>query len=262
METSRAGQPGAPRIVAHQGLNTQGSSTGGYPNSMDAFRRACDIHVDALETDIHRTRDGVLVLYHDDNLDGTNTPITDVDYAELPKLPNGECIPRMSELAALSKERGIPVDFEIKVPGYERQIIDELHEQLTDDQFEIISFRDQAIAAVEQIDPGVRTGVLGPTLDGRIRDGRWFPAIMRASDFFHWRPSLDRMAKLGADFVSINEKAATAGYLADAKRRGIHLDVWTVDDESRMRQLIDQGVAGIVTNDSDVAQRLRDSMPG
>ena len=95
METSFAGRPGRPRIVAHQGYNTQGAPDGGYPNSMDAFRRAADLGVDALETDIQRTRDGVLVLYHDRDLDGTTTPLGEIDYADLPMLPNGEPIPKL-----------------------------------------------------------------------------------------------------------------------------------------------------------------------
>lgn len=104
-------------VAAHRG------DSGAFAeNTMAAFRAAVAMHVDMIETDIHLTRDNVLVLMHDDRVDRTTDGtglIRDFTYAELRRLncnPGGQFtrIPTLEEFLELCAENGIMVNLEIK----------------------------------------------------------------------------------------------------------------------------------------------------
>lgn len=245
------------RIVAHQGFHAGPEPT--VRNSMEAFRRASTLGIDAFETDIHRTKDGVLILNHDPHVSKGGPLIADLTYDQLPLLEDGQKYGKVAELAALAQATGHKVDFEIKEPGYERQIVEELSAALPLDQWEIISFVPDAIRAVEAVNPAVRTGFLGPELKPEVRDSWFYPVMRFFQDLFHVHPTLDRAREIGADFVSTNWREATTPFIHDAIKRGIPLDVWTVDDAATMQRLLRDGVTGIVTNQAPMAKAIRDA---
>ncbi len=99
-------------------------------NTREAFASAVALGADMIETDIHLTKDGVLVLMHDDKIDRTTDGtgrIADYTYAELKQFncnPSGAFseIPTLEEFLQLVKEAGVMINLEIKeycVPGNE-----------------------------------------------------------------------------------------------------------------------------------------------
>ena len=94
----------APRVLAHRGAS-------GYEleNTLAAFRRAVAMNADGIELDVHATRDGALVVYHDADVPGLG-PIAGLTMAELSRhrLANGEPIPSLKEtLASLGVVTGL-----------------------------------------------------------------------------------------------------------------------------------------------------------
>lgn len=107
-----------PMSVAHRG--GEGDPTDAGENSMAAFRRAADIGVDVMETDVYFTKDDVPIIMHDETLDRTTDgtgPVRDYTWAYLRKnvrLNNGERIPSLKESLTFFKKRDIPSFIEYK----------------------------------------------------------------------------------------------------------------------------------------------------
>ncbi|MCQ2432885.1 MAG: hypothetical protein MJ175_09825, partial [Clostridia bacterium] len=114
-------------VAAHRGNSGHFAE-----NTMPAFRSAIELGADMIETDIHLTKDNVLVLMHDNAVDRTTDGtgnIADFTYEELTKLncnPKGEYakIPTLEEFMTLCAENDMMVNLEIKeyhVPGNEER---------------------------------------------------------------------------------------------------------------------------------------------
>src|SRR5687767_12756142 len=107
-------------IVAHRG-----SSAFAPENTLAAFQKALDLGVDVIETDVRPTRDGVLVLFHDDDLrrlTGHSQAIDELEFAELRGITVGtddqygpQSVPRLSDLLSLDRGKS-RVLLDLKVP--------------------------------------------------------------------------------------------------------------------------------------------------
>ncbi len=243
-----------PLVFAHRGYHV---GNGISENSLGAFQAAVDLGVDSLELDVHRTRDGVMVVHHDPDLED-GRKLADLDYAELPPLPDGQQIPRLAQVADLARRTGIRMSVELKEEGYERAAAFELASHVPMSQVELISFSRKSIAEIEQFDPAIRTGLLEPRLPVWLRNSAFYPAALWVMDKLDWHPSLRAAAKVGADFVSVEHRMATDKFVAAAHERSLPVMAWTVDDTARMAELVQNGVDGIVTDRPDLALQLRD----
>ena len=102
------------KVIAHRGYwKTEGSAQ----NSLRALEKAAEVKVYGSEFDVHLTADNVLVVNHDNDIQGK--PIQTSTYAELKdlKLPNGECIPTLEQYLLKAKEKGnrkVRLIFELK----------------------------------------------------------------------------------------------------------------------------------------------------
>jgi glycerophosphoryl diester phosphodiesterase len=246
-----------PQVLAHRGYHPAGGPEG---NSLGAFQAGIDLGVDALELDVRRTRDGVLVIHHDATVDDGRT-IADLDYAQLPPLADGQRIPTLAQVADLAGRTGAHLAVELKEGGYEREAVDTLLARMPVGQLEMISFDQDAMAKVERYHPEIRTGILARPLPGFLRSTPLYPVVLAAMDFLHWHPSLNAAARIGADYVSIEHRGATHSYIADARSRGIGVDAWTVDDPAEIQRLLDEGIQGIVSDRPDLALQQRAELP-
>ena len=104
-------------MLAHRGYHAGGVSE----NSLGAFEAAHRLGVDQLELDVRRTRDGELVIHHDPKLaDGRK--LAEVDYRDLPLLPDGQRIPTLAQVAQFARTSGARLAVELKEEGYEREV--------------------------------------------------------------------------------------------------------------------------------------------
>jgi len=116
--------PARPQTIAHRGLRDK------YPeNTLPAFYAALDAGVDAIELDVHATRDGLVVFHHDAALPATSgSPlagrlINTLDQADLAtfELAIGIGVPSLADVLAAVTRSAI-VYIEIKAPGIEAQV--------------------------------------------------------------------------------------------------------------------------------------------
>jgi glycerophosphoryl diester phosphodiesterase len=220
-------------VIAHRG-----ASHDERENTVAAFARAAELGADAVELDVRRTRDGVLVVHHDAWLDDGRA-IVSTDAADLP-----EHVPSLD--AAIDACVGLWVNVEIKndeaEPDFDAGdvIADDVVAALVGrgepDRWLISSFRLATVDRVRAVDASLSTAwlVVG------VPDGAAAMLAERGHGAIHpWVGSLDR-ATVEACHAS-----------------GLAVNTWTCDEAARMAELATWGVDGICTNVPDVALAVR-----
>jgi glycerophosphoryl diester phosphodiesterase len=249
--------------VAHRGFSAVAPE-----NTLAAFREALAAGVDGVEFDVRRTKDGELVLLHDETVKRTTDfeaafgadrshRIEDLTLAELGRLDagawkggrwRGERIPTLAAALALLRGRATPV-VEIKPAGIGKEVADGVKRLGMEDEVFVQSFEPQALRDIRSVCPTVATGYLTGTATS-------VDAVGRARE--HARVAREA----GANVVVVNWQLLEPEYIRDLRRRGLALWTWTVDDPGIMRMLLELGVDGVITNRPDILNGVLDGRPG
>ena len=223
-------------VIAHRG-----ASKAERENTVEAFARAVGMRTDAIELDVRRTRDGVLVVHHNPDL-ADGRVIANIDRAELP-----DHVPTLD--VALDACRPAWVNVEIKNDSSEPDfdptdsIADETIALLArrdegDDRWLISSFRRETVERCRELRPTIRTAWLTVKIDDADVIG-----------------VLDDLATTGHAALHPWVGALTREVVDACHARGLEVNTWTCDDPARMDELIEWGVDGICTNLPDVARQ-------
>lgn len=153
----RGPQPSDPQMIAHRGGPVYAPE-----NTLAAFRNAIEIGSDWLEFDVQRTKDGELVVIHDETVDRTTNGsgnVKDLTLQQIKALDagNGEQVPTFDEVIALAKNAGVGVMPEAKspelYPGVEAKMITALQTGNMLNQAVVQSFVPDALERLHQADP-------------------------------------------------------------------------------------------------------------
>ena len=238
-------QPG-PLAFAHRG------GAGDWPeNTLPAFEAAVALGYRYVETDVHVTADGVLLAFHDDQLDRVTDrtgAISDQPWSVVrqARVDGREPIPLLEEI--LGSWPDLRVNIDPKHDGCVEALIDVIERTGSVDRVCIGSFSDRRIATLR--------GRLGPRLCTSL--GPRGLARLRGSSFHLPLGVLSA----GCAQVPTTVKGRTLvdeRFLEAAHGRGLQVHVWTIDDPVEMARLLDLGVDGIMTDRPAV---LRDVLVG
>jgi len=228
------------RVIAHRG------SSGHRPeNTLPAFELAIEHRADMIETDLHTTRDGVIVLVHDAELDrlGGSGEVAGSTLAQIEALDagGGERVPRLDRtLDALGAR--IPWNLEIKKPsrgfyeGIEAEALAAVTSRGLLGETLFSSFYDPVLARLRECSPAARLALL---VSERFPEG----AVKRA-------------LQLGAEAINPQDSVTTPELVEAAHAEGLSVNVFTVDDPGEMRRFRDLGVDGLFTNWPDRLRRM------
>ncbi len=224
-------------IIAHRGASALVS----FENTIEAFEKAIEIGADAMEFDVRRTRDGVLVSFHDEAVGGEK--IADLSFGELQAIAAGRgfAVPTIEEIFSMARGR-IFLDIELKEAGYEGEIVALAMKHLEVGGFVMTSFLDRVIIAVKRIEPRIVTGLL-LGLD-KPKEG----ILRRLVELF---PGF-RLRRCRSDFVAPNYQLLLLGFLARMRRIGMPVFVWTVNDPAMIERLLASGVHSVITDRPDI----------
>ena len=227
------------KIIAHRGA----SFLSGEDNTLKSFELAIELGADMVEFDVRKTKDNVLIAFHDKNLN--DLPVSLHDYATLEKEANqkGFHIPQLKEVLNLCHGK-IRMDIEIKESGYEAKVVGLCTELLDYNEYTIKSFKEKVIYKVKNLDSNITTGLLlGVKKAGFTK---------RISEYFPFV----RLFRCKCDFVSPNELLATKDFLFRMKLAHYPVYVWTVNNEKGIKKFLKRKVEGIITDKPDVALEL------
>ena len=212
--------------IGHRG------ASGGFPeNTIAAFLAAVDAGAQMCELDVQLSGDGAVVVIHDDTVDRTTNgrgAVSDMSLANLKRLDagRGERIPTLDEVFARTSGK-CGLNIELKGGLVEREVAALMRKWNAIDTSMVSSFDWSKLAAIREIDRGIRIGVLAEEKA---------PAM------------LEKAAQLQAYAINPRFDIVTPELCDDAHSRGLKVLVWTVDTPEAMRLQIGYGVDGIMTN--------------
>ncbi len=252
-----------PLVIGHADDSGLGLVPG---NTLAHLERMAELGVDVLDVDLHLSRDGQVVLIHDDTVDRTTNGsgrVRDMTLAELQALDagyrwttdDGATYPfrgqgyQIATLAdALDRFPDWPMVMEIKqeTPSMAQALCQVLRDHGATQRVIVPSSREQALADFRAACPEVATAAgtnevtwsVGLSLVGL--GGVISPAYAAAQ----------------VPLASSGIPVVTPGWVATMHARGVRVDVWTIDDPAEMQRLIDLGVDAIFTNRPDLLLNL------
>lgn len=251
---------GKPWILAHQGGEDLWPS-----NTLLAFQNAAKLGVDMLDTDMHATRDGVLVLSHDDTVDRLTDGrgrIRDLTLAQLkrfdagyrftrdgttfPYRGKGLTIPTLDE--ALSAFPQLPWTIEIKqdTPSIAAPFCAALRRHGMTGRVIVASFSDTAMRDFRAACPEVATSMTEAELRPLVLLGKvGLGGLARA-------PGQAAQVPPASGPITV----VTRGFVRAMHARGVAVHVWTINDPAEMRRLLDLGVDGLDTDRPDLMKEV------
>ena len=244
-----------PVRVAHRGASGSGLAP---ENTLAAFERAIQLGVDAVEIDVRATRDGVVVVMHDPTIDRTTNqegPVDEWTFSQLREADAGgwfgpgfagERIPTLQEVFDLVRHRAVAV-VEIKADWLAKRVLKVAHDVDVVDQIVIQSFSPETVRRINAVDPSVPTAFLLGNLPTS-------PARMRA------RRVAREVLAVGANILNVWHAALTPPFFEEMRKRGVSVWTWTVDEEAVMRDVIQMGVQGVITNHPDRLNRVLEEL--
>ncbi|MBM3270557.1 MAG: glycerophosphodiester phosphodiesterase [Candidatus Sericytochromatia bacterium] len=239
--------PARPYVVGHRG------AAGHAPeNTLSAFAAGARMGADLVECDVHLSRDGEVVVFHDDTLERTTGApglLRDHDLDALRRLDagRGERIPTLAELLAFAAGRPpLGVVVEIKngpyfYPDIARKVATAIARYGMADRALVISFDNLVVREFKEIAPHVATGIL---FYARLAD----PAgAARAA---------------GADCIWPALPMLTPDVVRQAHAAGLGVFTWTANSQDDFSRALEAGVDGIGSDFPDaLAARLPPSSP-
>jgi len=244
-----------PVRIAHRGASGKGLAP---ENTLAACERAIQLGVDALEIDVHATADGHIVVLHDASLDRTTSGKGLVRQLTLEQVRKadagswwgeafrGEKVPTLQEVLELARHR-VLVLVEIKADGIAERTLQICADMRAEDQVVVQSFNPQTVHRIKLLDPGMPASLLIGKLPAS-------PPRLRA------RRLARQLLQTGANALSIWHASLTPAFFEELRKRGISVWAWTVDEEIVMRDLVLQGIQGIITNYPDRLNQVLDDM--
>ncbi|MFI9153141.1 glycerophosphodiester phosphodiesterase [Streptomyces sp. NPDC053367] len=227
----------------------RGGAAGGLENTALQFRRAVATGYRYIETDVHTTRDGKLVAFHDSTLDRVTDGagrIADLPWAEVrhARVAGQEPVPLFEELLEEFPEVRWNVD--VKAESALHPFLELIERTNTWDRICVGSFSEARVVRAQRLaGPRLATscGTRG-VLNLRLRS--WgVPAALRASAVAAQVPE----SQSGIQVVDDR-------FVRTAHARGLQVHVWTINEPDRMHRLLDLGVDGIMTDHIDTLRKV------
>ena len=239
--------PGAPLLrVGHRGAKGHAPE-----NTFASFNLAVEMGVNAVETDVHLSKDGEVVLIHDHSVDRTTDGrgfVKDMTLLELKQLDAGswydarfagQRIPTLSELLEWARDRvGVAIEIKngpIYYPGIAEKVVRLLKDHGMELQAILISFDHLVLREAKMIAPEVATGIL---YVGRFVNE---PGAARAA---------------AADALHPNWAFVTPDLVENAHAAGLAVSPWCPNDLPTIRLLNEMGVDSIGTDYPDLFDRI------
>lgn len=219
----------------------------GLENTLAAFRHACSLGYDYLETDVHLTRDGVLLAFHDAALDRVTDrtgSIRDLTLAQVraARVGGREQVPTLAEL--FEQFPGCRFNIDLKSDAAVGPLAELLREYDVGHRVLVGSFDPRVINRFRRATHGTVPTAAHPL---EVLAFRLLPSGRLADRLTRGRVSALQVPHRRGRFTVV-----TPGFVRRAHAAGKAVHVWTVDDPAEMRLLLDRGVDGLMTDRTDL----------
>lgn len=236
------------RIFAHRGASAYAPE-----NTIEAFALAMEQGAEGIELDVQLTKDGEVVVIHDEAIDRVSDHtglVKDYTLAELKKFDfsnhmaayKGAKIPTLKEVLKLVKPGTMEVNIELKTgiywyPGIEEKVLEIVKEMDMQERVIYSSFNHYTVQKIRDLDKNAQTAYLFSDV---ILDVEQY-AKSTGVDGLH--PPIYHLHM--ADFWK------------KYKESGLKVRVWTVNSYEFLKEFIEKGIDAVITNVPDKALKIR-----
>ncbi len=231
-------------------------------NTFAAFLNALTMPIDAIELDVHLSRDGHVVVIHDNHVhkrtNGSGN-LLDLDLAYLRRLdaaahhpggwPEPQRIPTLSEVLELANGR-TQVYIEIKTskrrrtyepyPYIAEKVVELVHQAGMLDRVLVISFDWKILPVIKSIEPKIETGMI-------VSKKVWNPRTMDGSQLL-----VERAGEFGCAWINMDYKLFTPEMPPMVHNNGLRLGLWTVNSEADMLRFAAARVDSLTSDRPDL----------
>jgi glycerophosphoryl diester phosphodiesterase len=210
-------------------------------NTVSSFCMGLTMGANGIETDVQITKDGVLVLFHDDTLarvTGREGEIADYTYEELlemrvrnSKTGAEDVIIRFEDFLRYFGWRDLTFAIEIKKQGYEKEVLEMMDRFRVRDKSVITSFKFPCIERVKELRPDYKVGYLIKDLDDE---------------------KYENMKRIGCEQICPQAKYVTAEKVQAWRDLGFSVRAWGISDTELMKHACECGVDGMTVNFPDL----------
>lgn len=256
--------PLRPLVYAHRG-----GAALRPENTIAAFDYGLSLGADGLEFDVRLSRDGIVVVHHDDTLERTTNargPVSSLTADELARVDaahwftpaetgrrrdaprsfpyrgQGHSVPRLRQV--LARYPGVPLIIELKVndPELARLALEDVRAEKATDRVAFGSFGWRVLRATRRLDPQVATGASREEV--RL-------ALYRS--WVRWPLGKEAYREFQVPERSGPTRIVSRHFIAHAHRAGLVVKVWTVNEPADMRRLLEWGVDALISDRPDLA---------
>ncbi len=227
-------------IVGHKGANSLAPE-----NTLKSFRKAIDLKADFIEFDVQLSKDNIMVMNHDFNTfstTGYDGLIREMTIKELKQLDfgEGEKIATLSELIEIAKNR-IGLIFDLKAPGLNQRLVDVLRNENLGKQSILSSFSFNQLIKIQKIDSNLKFGLL-------------LSEEMKVKQIIIKR--IQKAVKNNFYSIHLHFSLIDHHLIEFCHENNLKVFGWTVNDEKDMKQLIQMGIDGIITDDIQLLKKV------
>jgi glycerophosphoryl diester phosphodiesterase len=246
-----------PLVIAHQG------GDGLWPgDTLYAFEHAVALGVDVLEMDLHITKDGVLVINHDETVDRTTDgtgSIENMSLAEIKALDagyhwsndNGQTfpfrstgimIPTLEEVFLAFPEHRMTIEIKKTERSMAEPFCGLIRQYEMQNKIVVASFHNERMDEFRQVCPEIATSSARQETTVFVLLSKAFLGVLYSPDFY----------SLQVPEESSNITVMTAQFVRAAHERNLKVEPWTINDPEKMQLYVNWSIDGIITDRPDI----------
>jgi glycerophosphoryl diester phosphodiesterase len=205
-------------------------------NTLNSFRKALELGANAVELDVRQSKDGKLILSHDENLKrvfGSDVPVSQATWKELKQL-TGSKILTLEEALDFLDSKVDKILVELKETGYEKKVLDIMLKEKLQNRVIVVSFHEDALAAMQSLHNKIETGLI----------------------YARSRNPVDAAKRLGAGYLLPLYRFVHTKDVEKAHKNNLKVIVWTINTKEEAREYSAKGVDGIASDKPDIFQGM------
>jgi len=205
-------------------------------NTIESFRKAIELGANAIELDVRQSRDEKLIILHDDNLKKVFGKDLQVNMATLEELKqlSSDRVPALEEALLFIDRKVDKILVELKEAGYEKKVLEVIRKQRLEDRVIIVSFHEESLARIKDLDSKIETGLIYAKFRSKIRN------------------PVQAAIKLNARYLVPLYRFIHTKDIEKAHENNLKVIVWTINTKEEAREYIAKGVDGIASDKPDI----------
>jgi glycerophosphoryl diester phosphodiesterase len=205
-------------------------------NTVESFGKAIALGVNAIELDLRSSKEGSLIISHDDNLKrvfGEEVPLNHATLKELKDLTGGKIV-TLEEALRFLRGKVEKILVELKEVGLEKKTLDVIGKEKLKEKVIVVSFHEEALARVRELDKKIELGLI----------------------YAKFKKPVDAALKLNAQYLVPLYRFVHRRDVQKAHKNNLKVIVWTINRRDEAMSYIAKDVDGIATDKPDIFKGL------